>query len=162
MSHRLIAPLLLLATLGLTAASVAQSQSVADADNTMHAMDMRMRALTAARKSLQQIEHHSTDREAHAVREITDADVSVVTAAVKVFTVAFMLTGVKSPEDVRFAQRQFGLVVALFVTTAETELSRVDANLHDITTPATLLDAVKIRDAIVELRDFLRPFASQP
>jgi hypothetical protein len=158
-SHRMIAAVLLLAALGLATATAARSQSVADADNTMHAMDMRMRALNAARKNLQQIDQHLTDREAHAVRDITDADVGVVTAAVKVFTVAFMLTGVKSPEDVRFTQKQFRLVVALFVTTADAELSRVNEKLHDVTAPATLAEAVKIRDAILELRDFLKPFA---
>jgi hypothetical protein len=158
-SHRIIAAVLLLAALGLATATAARSQSVADADNTMHAMDLRMRALNAARKNLQQIDQHLTDREAHAVRDITDADVGVVTAAVKVFTVAFMLTGVKSPEDVRFTQKQFRLVVALFVTTADAELSRVNEKLHDVTAPATLAEAVKIRDAILELRDFLKPFA---
>jgi hypothetical protein len=157
----MIAPVLLLAALGLASATAAHSQSVADADNTMHAMDMRMRALNAARKNLQQIDHHLTEREAHAVRDITDADVDVVTAAVKVYTVAFMLTGVKSPEDVQFTQKQFRLVVALFVTTADAELSRVNDKLHDVTAPATVAEALRIRDAIVELRDFLKPFAAE-
>src|SRR5665213_3817572 len=161
MSHKMIAPMLLLAALGLASATAAHSQSVFDANNTMLAIDMRMRAINAARKNLQQRNPHQTDRETDAVRDVTDAGTDVVTAAVKVFTVAFMLTGVKCPEDLRFTQKQFRSVVGLFVTTADTELSRVNENLHNVTTSATLAEAVKIRDAMVELRDFLKPFAAE-
>src|SRR5665213_960459 len=90
MSHKMIAPMLLLAALGLASATAAHSQSVSDANNTMLAMDMRMRAINAARKNLQQRYPHQTDRETDAVRDVTDAGTDVVTAAVKVFTVAFM------------------------------------------------------------------------
>jgi hypothetical protein len=159
MAYRMIAVMLLSIALDLATATSARAQSVADADNAMHAMDLRMRALNTARKNLNQMAHRRDDHEADAVRDITDADVSVFGAAVKVFTVAFMITGMKCPDDVSFTQRQFGLVVNAFLTTADAELSRVNDNLHKIAAPTALAEATNIREAIVDLRDFLRPFA---
>ena len=161
MPGRMLAALFLLLALDFVTATAARAQSVADADNAMHAMDPRMRALNAARKNLQQLEHHRDDDEADAAREITDADAIVFTAAVKVFTVAFMITGMKCPDDVRFIQKQFGLVVESFVTTADAELSRVNENLRNVAAPEALAEATNIRDAIVDLRDFLKPFAAE-
>jgi hypothetical protein len=159
MTYRMIAAMFLFAALDLATATTAPAQSVADADNAMHAMDLRMRALNTARKNLQQLEHHRDDREADAARDITDADAIVFTAAVKVFTVAFIVTGMKCPDDARFAQKQFGLVVQSFVATADTELSRVNESLPNVAAPAALAEAINIRDVIVDLRDFLKPFA---
>jgi hypothetical protein len=161
MPHRMIAAMLLCVALDMAAASSARAQTAADAGNTMRAMDLRMRALNTARKNLQQIGSYRDDHEADAARGITDADVRVFADAVKVYTVAFMLTGMKSPDDVRFSQQQFGLVVKLFVATADEELSRVDASLHDITTPGALAEATNSRDLIADMRNFLKPFAAQ-
>jgi hypothetical protein len=160
MPYRLIVALLSLATADLASAPPARAQSVADADHTMRAMDLRMRALNASRKNLQQMETPRDADEAGAAHEITDADVAVFAAAVKVFTVAFVVTGVKCPDDVRFIQKQFALVVQSFVTTADTELARVNENLGNIATPGAVAEAVHIRDAIVELRDILKPFVA--
>jgi hypothetical protein len=65
----------------------------------------------------------------------------------------------KCPDDVRFIQKQFGLVVESFVATADAELSRVNENLRNVAAPAALAEAINIRDVIVDLRDFLKPFA---
>jgi hypothetical protein len=127
----------------------------------MHALDLRMRALSTARKSLQQMEYHLSDHEADAARDIADADAIVFAAAVKVFTVAFFLTGMKCPDDVRFTQKQFGLVVDSFVTTADAELSLVNDNRRNVVAPAALAEATNIRDLIVDLRDILKPFAAK-
>jgi hypothetical protein len=161
MPYRMIVAILLYVALDLTNATTARAQSVADADNAMHAMDLRMRALNTARKNLQQLAYHRDDHEADAARDIADADATVFTAAVKVFTVAFIVTGMKCPDDVRFTQKQFGLVVKSFVTTADAELSRVNQNLRNVAASATLAEANNIRDAIVDLRDFLKPFAAE-
>lgn len=161
MTYRMIAAMFLFVALDLATATTARAQSVADADHTMRAMDLRMRTLNTARKNLQQMEYHRDDHEADAAREITDADVIVFAEAVKVFTVAFIVTGMKCPDDVRFMQKQFGLVVETFVTTAEAELSRVNENLRSIAAPAALAKAINIRDAIVDLRDILKPFAAE-
>jgi hypothetical protein len=69
----------------------AYAQTAADADHTMRAMDLRMRALSAARKNLQQLPYHRDDQEVDALRKIMDAEAIVFSAAVKVFTVAFFL-----------------------------------------------------------------------
>jgi hypothetical protein len=159
MPYRMIAAMFLFVALDLATATTARAQSVADADHAMHAMDLRMRALNTARKNLQQMEYHRNDHEADAARDITDADAIVFTAAVKVFTVAFIVTGMKCPDDVRFIQKQFGLVVESFVATADAELFRVNENLRNVAAPAALAEAINIRDVIVDLRDFLKPFA---
>jgi hypothetical protein len=158
MSRRMIATSFLLLALNVATAAV-RAQSVGDVDHAMHAMDLRMRALNAARKNLQQIERHRDGHEADAAREIADADTIVFTAAVKVFTVAFIVTGMKCPDDLRFTLKQFGLVADLFVTTADAELTQVDVNIRNVATPAALAEATSIRDLIVDLRDFLKPFA---
>jgi hypothetical protein len=160
MSYRMIAAMLLLVALGVASASAAHAQTVADAANTLHAMNLRMRALNTARKQLEQIESRRDDREADAARDITDADVRVFAEALKVYTVAFMLTGMKCPEDMSFAQQQFGVVVKSFVTTADEELPRVDESLHDVATPGAAAEAASIRDVIVDMRNFLKPFAA--
>jgi hypothetical protein len=160
MAYRMIAAMLLWVALGVADPSPAHAQTVADAGNTLHAMNLRMRALNTARKQLEQIELHREDREADAARDITDADVRVFAEALKVYTVAFMLTGMKCPEDMSFAQQQFGVVVKSFVTTADEELPRVNENLHDVATPAAVAEASSIRDVIVDMRNFLKPFAA--
>ena len=161
MPYRMFAALFLFVALGLATLNTAHAQSAADADHAMQAMDMRMRALNTARKELQQRESYRDAHEANAIRDIADADVVVFAAAVKVFTVAFFITGLHCPEDVRFAQKQFGLVVDSFITTADAELSRVNASLHNMAAPAALAEAGKIRDVIADLRDFLKPYAAK-
>ena len=160
MQLRMIAATALLIALDVAAATSACAQNVADADNAMHAMDLRMRALVTARKSLQQIESLRHDPEADAVRDITDAETSVFSEAVKVFTVAFIVTGIKCPDDLRFTQQQFVLVAKSFVATADTEVARINQNLPNIAATAAYAEAVNIRNLIVDLRDLLKPFAS--
>ncbi|MGO9593689.1 MAG: hypothetical protein ACLQFT_19065 [Steroidobacteraceae bacterium] len=161
MTYRMLAAMFLFVALDLATATTARAQSVADADHTMRAMDLRMRALNAARKNLSQMEYHRDDHEADAARDIVDADVIVFAEAVKVFTVAFFVTGMKCPDDARFIQKQFGLVVESFVTTADAELARVNEDLRSIAAPAALAEAINIRDVIVDLRDILKPFAAE-
>ena len=159
MPFRMTAALWALMAINLASTTPVRAQSVADADHAMHAIDLRMRALNAAGKNLRKMQLHRDDHEADAVRDIADADVNVFGAAIKVFTVAFILTGMKCPDDVRFTQKQFGLVANLFVTTADAELSRVNEDLHNVVAPAALAEAGTIRDVILDLRDFLKPFA---
>jgi hypothetical protein len=161
MRHRNIGATTLLLGLSLISAAAARAQSVADVDNAMHALDLRMRALNTARKKLLLLEHQRHDQEADAVRDIADAETRVFTDGVKVFTVAFLVTGMKCPDDLRFTQRQFGLVVDSFITTTNAELPRIDAALGRIAAPAALAEATNIRDVIVDLRDFLKPFAAK-
>jgi hypothetical protein len=160
MSGRRLGIMLLYAVLGIATAASVSAQSAADADHTMRAMDLRMRALNAARKNLQQLQYHRNDQEADALREIMDADAIVFSAAVKVFTVAYFVKSMQSPADVRFSQQQFRLVVQLFVDTAGEQLARVDENLRNVAAPAPAAEANSIRGAIAELRDFLQPFAT--
>jgi hypothetical protein len=152
--------MLLCVALGVAPAAGVHAQSAADADHTMRAMDLRMRALNAARKNIQQLQYHRVDQEADALREIMDADAIVFSAAVKVFTVAYFVKNMQSPADVRFSQQQFRLVVQLFVDTAGEQLARVDENLRSVTAPASAAEANTVRGATAELRDFLQPFAT--
>jgi hypothetical protein len=161
MPHRNIAATILLIGLGLIGATTVRAQSVADVDNAMHALDLRMRALNMARKKLLLIEHLRHDHEADAARDIADAEFTVFTDGVKVFTVAFIVTGVKCPDDLRFTQRQFRLVADSFVTTADAQLPLIDAALGSVAAPAALAEATNIRDLIIDLRDFLKPFAAK-
>lgn len=161
MRHRNIGATVLLVALGLIGAATVHAQNVADVDNAMHALDLRMRALNAARKKLLLLEHQRHDHEADAVRDIADAETRVFTDGVKVFTVAFLVTGMKCPEDLRFTQKQFGVVVDSFVTTADAELTVINDALTSVTAPSAIAEATSIRDVIVDLRDFLKPFAAK-
>jgi hypothetical protein len=161
MRHRNIGATILLLGLGLISASAVRAQSVADVDNVMHALDLRMRALNTARKKLLLLAHQRHDQEADAIREIADAETRVFTEGVKVFTVAFLVTGMKCPDDLHFAQKQFGLVVDSFVTTADAELTLINQALGSITAPPAIVEATSIRDVIVDLRDILKPFAAK-
>ena len=161
MPQRMIVPTILLLALELATATIARAQSVADLNHALRAMDLRMRALNTTRKNLEQIENHHNAHEEAAVRSITDADVVVFSAAVKVFTVAFIAGGMKCPEDLRFAQKQFGSVVKSFITTADEELAIVNGNLRDVAAPPALAEATNIRDTVVDLRDILKPFAAE-
>ena len=161
MSRRMIFAMCLAAALALATPIIAPAQSVADADNTMRAMDLRLRALTSARKNLQQMTYQRGDSEADAARDVADADNQVFTAAVKVFTVAFFVKSMKSPDDFRFAQQQFRLVVGLFVATADAQLSRVEDDLQKMTAPDAVAEATGVRNVMVDLRDFLKPFAAE-
>jgi hypothetical protein len=161
MSRRMICVTYLVGALALATPVVAPAQSVADADNAMRAMHLRLRALTSARKDLQQMTYQRGDSEADAARDVVDADNQVFTAAVKVFTVAFFVKSMKSPEDFRFAQQQFRLVVGLFVATADAQLPRVEDDLHKMTAPDAVTAATGVRNVMVDLRDFLKPFAAE-
>jgi len=143
-------------------ASPVLAVSVADADHTMIAMDLRMRALNTARKNLQRMQYRGDDHAADAARAITDADVAVFAAAVKVYTLAYIVKGVKCPEDVGFLQQQFGLVARSLISTADEALSRVNQNLSQIAAPAVLAEATNIRDAMVDLQTILKPFVTEP
>jgi hypothetical protein len=158
MPGRMIAAMFVCAALAMT---TALAQSVADADNAMRAMDLRLRALTADRKTLQQMTFQRGDSEADAARDVVDADNTVFTAAVKVFTVAFFVKSIKSPDDFRFAQQQFRLVVQLFVEAADAQLPRVEDDLHKMTSPDVVGAATGVRNLIVDLREFLKPFATE-
>ena len=162
MPIRMIAALFLSAALAFAAPTTAPAQTISDAGNAMRAMDLRLRALTADRKDLQQMTEHRGDSEADAARDVVDADNLAFTAAVKVFTVAFFVKSIKSPDDFSFAQQQFRLVVGLFVATADAQLPRVEDDLHKLTAPAAVTAATGIRNVIVDLREFLKPFAAEP
>jgi hypothetical protein len=161
MSRRMTCAIYLVAALALATPIIAPAQSVADADNAMRAMDLRLRALTSARKNLQQIAYQRGDSEADAARDVVDADNLVFTAAVKVFTVAFFVKSMKSPDDFRFAQQQFRLVVGLFVATADAQLPRVEDDLKKMTAQDAVAEATGVRNVVVDLRDFLKPFAAE-
>ena len=161
MLTRMIGAMLLCATLVLAAATIASAQSAADAGNAMRAMDLRLRALTTARKNLQQMAYQRGESEADAARDVVDAGNIVFTAAVKVFTVAFFVTSMKSPDDFRFAQQQFRLVVGMFVETADAQLPRVEDDLHKMTATAVVTEATGIHSIIADLREFLKPFAAE-
>ena len=161
MSRRMTSAMYLVAALALATPVIAPAQSVADADNTMRAMDLRLRALTSARKNLQQMTYQRGDSEADAARDVVDADNLAFTAAVKVFTVAFFVKSMKSPDDFRFAQQQFRLVVGLFVATADAQLPRVEDDLKKMTAPDAVAEATGVRNVMVDLRDFLKPFAAE-
>ncbi len=161
MPHRTLAAAILLAVLELATATTTCAQSVADLDHAMRAMKLRMTALNTTRKNLQKLEAHGDAQERDAVRNITDADVAVFAAAVKVFTVAFIASGMKCPDDFSFTQKQFGSIVKTFVTTADEELALLDPNLRSVVAPAALAEATSIRDTVVDLRDLLKPFAAE-
>jgi hypothetical protein len=157
----MIAATILLVAFELVTTTSVCAQSVADLDHTMRAMKLRMTALNTARKNLEQIEIRAADHEQSAVRNITDADVAVFSSAVKVFTVAFIASGMQCPDDIAFTQKQFGLIAKSLVKTADEELTQLNANLTNIAAPAALLEATNIRDAVVDLRDILKPFAAE-
>jgi hypothetical protein len=159
MPGRMITAMFVCAALAMT--TTAFAQSVADADNAMRAMDLRLRALTTDRKKLQQLTFQRGDSEADAARDVVDADNMVFTAAVKVFTVAFFVKSIKSPDDFRFAQQQFRQVVQLFVEAADAQLPRVEDDLHKMTSPDIVAEATGVRNLIVDLREFLKPFATE-
>ena len=161
MPIRPVAALSLGAVLALATPIIAPAQSVADADNAMRAMDLRLRALTSARKNLQQMTYQRGDSEADAARDVVDADNLVFTAAVKVFTVAFFVKSMKSPDDLRFAQQQFRLVVGLFVATADAQLPRVEDDLQKMAAQDAVAEATGVRNVVMDLRDFLKPFAAE-
>jgi hypothetical protein len=161
MSRRMTCAIYLVAAFALATPIIAPAQSVADADNAMRAMDLRLRALTSARKNLQQMTYQRGDSEADAARDIVDADNLVFTAAVKVFTVAFFVKSMKSPDDFRFAQQQFRLVVGLFVATADAQLPRVEDDLQKMTAQDAVAEATGVRNVVMDLRDFLKPFAAE-
>jgi hypothetical protein len=70
-----------------------------------------------------------------------------------------MVTGMKCPDDLRFTLKQFGVVAESLVTTADVQLALVNESLNSVAAPDARTEATSIRDLIVDLRDFLRPFA---
>ena len=139
---------------------IASAQSIADADNTMRAMDLRLSALTSRRKTLQQMTYQRGDSEADAARDVVDADNLVFTAAVKVFTVAFFLKSMKSADDFRFRAAAVSAGGGTVGRHGRCAAARVDDALHKMTAPEAVAEATGVRNVIVDLRDFLKPFAA--
>ena len=50
----------------------------------------------------------------------------------------------------------------LVVATADAQLPRVEDDLHKLTAPDAVTAATGIRNVIVDLREFLKPFAAEP
>jgi hypothetical protein len=157
--HRTIAISLLLISLSLGAMTAVRAQSLADLDHLPRALDLRLRALNIARRNLEQLT--PTNPERAVVAGVIDADVAVFAEGVKVFTVAYIARGLKNPEDFRFAQTQFRSTVKAFISTADEKLQVLDSGLGNIATPDALGQARTIRDAVADLRDFLKPFAAE-
>ena len=137
----------------------AHAQSMADFDRITKTLELRIRALDASIRNVHQMEYHRDDLEANVAGYIVDEADRVIASAGEVLTVGFIAKGMRCPDDFRYAQGHFALVAGSFITTVDGNLEAVNRNLRSVTAPASLAEATKIRDLIVELRGIVKPFA---
>jgi hypothetical protein len=75
--------------------------------------------------------------------------------------VGHIFTEMKAAEDVNTVRLYFVEDSRHTVESADKDLDLINYCLVDITAPAALAEATKIRDAIIDARDIFRPFAAK-
>jgi hypothetical protein len=149
-----IAYLILSSTAGATQDIAAISKAVTDA--TAIQVD-----LAKARKSLSILSQRMPETERCAARELLTASVVFWEVTEEARQVAHILGEMKSADDQNTVLRYFGASTHRAVAIGETDIQLVNESLTNITTPEAIAEAKIIRDKMIEVRDLLKPFASE-
>ncbi len=72
-----------------------------------------------------------------------------------------IVAGMKSPEDLTVAHAVLKRAARRAVESANDQIDFINANLHSIKTPAAVTEATLIRNAMVAIRDAVKPFTTR-
>jgi hypothetical protein len=98
--------------------------------------------------------------EASPIQAILAAGILVDGTANGVTLVGELTGAMTSAEDEAIAEAAFRRAARRTMETVNDQLDFVTASLHKIATPAALEEAVTVRDAMVAIRDAVKPFAA--
>jgi hypothetical protein len=141
--------------------------STAGATQDIEAISKAVTAATAiqvdlakARKNLSIMSQGMAETERCAARDLLSASVVFWEVTEESREVGHILGEMKSVDDQSTVLRHFGAVTHRVVAIGETDIQLVNEFLTSITTPPAISEAKKIRDKMIEVRELLKPFAS--
>jgi hypothetical protein len=120
-----------------------------------------LKAKRQARKSLSILSQRMPETERCAARELLTASVVFWEVTEEARQVGHILGKMKSADDQNTVLRYFGASTHRAVAIGETDIQLVNESLTSITTPQATAEAKIIRDEMIEVRDLLKPFASE-
>jgi hypothetical protein len=143
--------------------NTACAQSVPAVFHAVAAASAVDQQLLAARKNLSQMSRGLTSIERDCASSVWSAATDFQGTVSDAINVGRILTEMKSPEDLNTVRvYYFGQSSLNAATVGDYDLELVNNCLVDITTPAALAEATKIRDAMVRLREIFQPFTVRP
>jgi signal recognition particle subunit SEC65 len=146
-------------TAGLAVSVPAPAQSIADVQHALAALEPRVKQLDTADRNLGQMESALNNIERDALNRVLSAKSNFYVAVDEARSIARILVNMTSPEDTRYVRSEFRESIRFVTETTRTDLERVNFYLTQLTTPAVMAEATKIRDLMIEIRDILKSFA---
>lgn len=153
--------------IGAFAAYLALS-SHAGAAQSVEAIGHAVTAATAIQVDLAMAQKHFSimsrgmpDTERCAARELLGASTVFWEVTEEARKVGQILGEMKSADDQDIIRRHFAGSAHLVVSIGENDIHQVDDFLMSITNPEARAAALGIRDKMIEVRDVLKPFASE-
>lgn len=141
-----------------TAAAAQDTQAIGKAVTAATAMQVD---LAIAHKRFSIMSQGMAETERCAVRELLSASVVFWEVTDEAREVGLILGEMKSVDDQSAVLRRFGISTHRVVAIGETDIKLVNELLTSITTPEVVGEAKIIRDKMIEVRDLLKPFASE-
>jgi hypothetical protein len=142
--------------------------SIADAAPDMEAISKAVTDTTAiqfdlavAHKRFSVMSQGMAEEQRCAARELLNASVVFWEVTEEAREVGRILGEMKSADDQNTALRHFGTSTHRAVAIGETDIQLVNESLASITTPEAIAEAKIIRDKMIEVRNLLKPFASE-
>jgi hypothetical protein len=118
-----------------------------------------VKQLDTADRNLGQMESALNNIERDALNRVLSAKSNFYVAVDEARSIARILVNMTSPEDTRYVRSEFRESIRFVTETTRTDLERVNFYLTQLTTPAVMAEATKIRDLMIEIRDILKSFA---
>jgi hypothetical protein len=117
--------------------------------------------LAMAHKRFSVMSQRMAETERCAARELLSASVVFWEVTEEAREVGHILGEMKSADDQSAVLERFGISTHRVVAIGETDIKLVNESLASITTPEALGEAKIIRDKMIQVRDLLKPFASE-
>ena len=94
-------------------------------------------------------------------RELLDTSINFREVTDGVITIAQVLGEMKSLDDEYSIRRHLGIAAHRAVAIGENDIQLVDELMMNLATPEAIVAATGLRNKMIEVRDLLKPFASQ-
>jgi type IV secretory pathway VirB2 component (pilin) len=141
--------------------STASAQSMTDVAHAITAAIALEHQTDIARRNLLQMQRSLTGNDAEAIHAVLTADEEFFGAYSEVVSVGQILAAMKYPEDRDVVRQFFADSSRNIVATVDQDADYINKFLPEISAPAAALEASKIRDSIVEVRNLFAPFVGK-
>jgi len=154
--------LLALVTAGLAVCVPAAAQSNTDVKHALSALRPRVKQLRDAVGNLLQMEEAMKGTEEfNVIYQVITAKNDFDSAISEVHTTALILVHMTCPDDTLYVRDALRESARYAAQMGEIDLKTINISLTELTTPAVVVEATKIRDLMIEIRDTVKPLAGK-